>query len=854
MDVGFEKNYIPRRLYMRLKSIYENRITILAAPDGSGKSTYLSEFILRSHPKGFSCRFIRGSRNAEECFSRLCEIITGKRSFIPVSATEQAALSRSFAAAESRENTVVIIDSEYAADMLFNSLRVMSLLSASCKARIVVTAPPLNLLRTMCCRKFGFSVIDESELTLTKEETAEYAALTGVSENCADKVYRLSGGMIMRTRICLYLIGKGCELPQDSADLLSEAFRSILSKEEQIALYTAATFGCFNEELFRELSESKEVSETIGKDLFEPQNLLATAEDVSRHTGLISVNKKTKRIYCHSLFYKMLKDAFNEAPLTLKTRLRKAFAKSYERAGRNFDAFIELYRIGDYENAGRVKSNASPLSLEQICGARDTLLEFVESCPLDCKEIITRYIRLVSLLLLTDKRGAVQKKLKEAAAYISSSEAYSPTEKRALLAYINLHRTHEDFYIIEKMGTHIKRAYELFSGERIEAAPFYSWHMNAPSVFALIHRYSVPVLTEEEQFLRYHKMYTDMIAHGEHICVLYSAEALYFRGELRNSGLSAAAELPLCTEKRSVSARISLIMLSAKVCLFNGRYKEFYAAGKELARIIHTEQTKECRDMARLCLAEIASYFRDMEEEGFFLRCMSDNAVMLNRFQAPFCYFLLAAMDFFTGEYGRVLSRSEKYLQAARDVGNETIEIKMLLLFAAAELKTNASDRAAAVAEQALEKLAGTEVIMPAAEVFIICEGLSDFLMSALPPRYTRYIGAAREAANSAQRGVEVVQTFLLAEVNPPARAEKVTAEYVFALAKEMSAERKRLKLSAREFACAVLAASRYSNAEIASLLNTTEDSVKSCLKRAFAKLNIRSRAQLRSFVPTIKR
>ncbi len=82
------KFYIPPRVYSLLKCIYQERITIVTAPDGYGKSGTVREFVKRSRPDGYSCRFINEAETANDCFEKICKIQLGKEAHIPTTARE----------------------------------------------------------------------------------------------------------------------------------------------------------------------------------------------------------------------------------------------------------------------------------------------------------------------------------------------------------------------------------------------------------------------------------------------------------------------------------------------------------------------------------------------------------------------------------------------------------------------------------------------------------------------------------------------------------------------------------------------------------------------------------------------
>ena len=68
----------------------------------------------------------------------------------------------------------------------------------------------------------------------------------------------------------------------------------------------------------------------------------------------------------------------------------------------------------------------------------------------------------------------------------------------------------------------------------------------------------------------------------------------------------------------------------------------------------------------------------------------------------------------------------------------------------------------------------------------------------------------------------------------------------------EAACSNKKLNITDRAYKYAVLASIGLSNAEIANICSVSEDSVKSSLKRTFAKANIRSRSQLKTIIPPI--
>lgn len=840
--------YIPRRIYERLKSIYRGGVTIVCGEDGCGKSTLLAEFIRRSRGKGRSCRFIRGSTSAEECFGKLCRLVTGKARAIPATDDEERALSAEFERAE-LSDTVIIADDPYAWALVLGGYRAGRVISQHLRAPLVVTASGIGEYQTMMARMFGCGVIEGGELMLSAQETEEYARLSGLNAETARAVFSLTGGVLAYVSAAFELVLRGGELPSERGGLIAELC-GLADARTLGAMYAAASFERISAQFCEELCASAALTEEFGEGFASVESIKAL-HGAPFGLGLIRVDKKERRAFVHPCLKKALRMRFAGVSDDVSREFHQAIARNYLRLDDPYMAFSHFFLCGDFDAAADCPRKPVGLSFEVMLRTSSVLARFMDSCPLSNKAILPRYMRILALLTLTDRREQARQSFAALAAAIKSAPDYSPTERRRMLFAAELMRTYEDLFILEKMGTHIKRAYELFNGRRELYPPFHSWNLYAPSVFALIHRYSLPLSTENEQFSRYHRMYSEMIDHGGHILELYAAECVYFTGNYHRAGALCRRELEACTDPRDLSVRISLLTLEGKAALFGGDYAGFARVCGELSALTHLPHTHEAITMARLCLAALSCAQGEGRTDGFFLRCLSDADITLNRFQAPFSYLIIALMDYAIERYEPLLSCREKYLAAAQAVRNETVEIMLLLLFAAAELMLD-EPSARADTEAAFERLAGTGITAPAAEIMALCPRLAAYAVSELPARFSVFARECAQLSSEYRRGIEAVKTYSLSGGASASPKRTVTAQMVNARAAAFDAVRRSLGLSRREFAYAMLAASHFSNAEICAVYAVGMDAVKSSLKRAFAKLGIRSRGQLRSLVPTI--
>lgn len=836
--------FIPKRIYERLKSIYTARITIVSGGDGCGKSTLLSEFITRSRGRGRSCRFIRESKSAEECFAKLCKIVTGTQSPIPASDEEEQALAEQFSRAET-DGMVIVADDPFAWKLVLGGFRSGQIILNSLRAPLVVTAE-LDVIHRELAQMFGYNVISRDELMLTSAETAQFAALFG-REDCAQRVYELSGGEFMSARLAIELCRRGEPLPENKEQLLRQTLGGI-SRRQLGGLYAAAANERISDSFLRDLCGCRALSEFFGEDF-------AARDDIERLDGavfgLVKINRKSNRAFIHPQLKKALRAMFSEFDANIQKQFHLVCAGESLRCGDCYNAFCHYFLGGDFESAANCPRTSGLLSFNRLLRTNEMLELISAEFPLSIWKILPRYIRVLAQLALTDKRELAREKFRSLVVFLNSTQELNPAARRRMLFCTELMRTYEDLFILEKMGAHIKRAYDLFDGTRETYAPFHSWLLYAPSVFSLIHRCTVPISTEAEQFHRYHKMYCEMIEHGAHVWELYAAECAYFRGDIPRAAALCKKELPRCEGETDVSAKVALLLLYGKTALFGGDYALFAKICGQLAALTHLPSNEEIIGMARICLAELFCIQGEGQIDGFFLRCMSERELKLNRYQQPFCRYLITLMDMTAGRFDEVLKNRKMCLAAAESVRCETVGIKLLLLFAAAELELEQDEQAQIDAREALEKLSMTQIPAPAAEILAVFPRLSE-CFSALPRELLDFAEQCEELSAQFRRGIEIIKTYKMSGGEKLAQKQTITIVMAESRAAAFENERKLLGLTTREFVCAMLAASRFSNEEIAAVCEISLDAVKGALKRTFAKLEIRSRGQLKNFVPTI--
>lgn len=834
-----DRIYIPPRLYERFGCFYSCKASLAAAPAGCGKSTMIREFIARSRADGLSCRYIREAKSAVGCFSALCRIVLGHDAFPPETDREFFYLKQELRSVRA-ENTIVIIDCPFSAEMFLENLRTAELFIQFCPIRLIIVADYVTPTHISAALALGMTVIGEEEFRFTPSETEEFFRYCSIECGEASRIANISDGRAIRLKLCAKLVSLG-RFPQDgSVTALLESYAdAALSTDELGVLICTFRFETISVEYLDMLRSSAVLSEYFGRNAFSADNVISVLKAFEKSTGLCRVNIKTRAVAFHPCIGEFIERRFSALPEKVRGAMRICTARQNMRLERQYFAFCEFFRAGDYVSAAEC-ANSKPISLRDLIGTKDTLTDFVKNCPLTDKTLLQRYLRVLAMLMLTSEKNMLKGYFSRAIDHISKSDDYTVRERRRMLAYAYAMRTYEDFFFIERMGNHIKRAYEYYDGSGSQTSAFYTWNMYVPSLFGLIHNYSQSLSTEREQFGRFHKMYSEILNHGEFILDFYNAEAAYFTGDTETAERIASQVLKLCIGKKYDAPRLIGLLLTGKTAAYYGDYLAFENAEAAIVEILHKTAEREVYTMARLCLALLGIACGNIKYNAFFACCKDRDEIAINRFAAPYYCLITALYCLVIGKTERILGNEVYYFSVADEVRNGTVRHQMLIILAETHFLLGNDDNAAEYAKKALGFIEGTSIFMPAAEVLTRCPHTRKYYRENSPENAT--ILRACAAAEKFMTGADTVMTYKLTRLGSAKNASSAEAP-------QDSARAKQLGLTKHEYDISVLAARALSNEQIAQKLSISIDSVKSCLKRVYAKTGVRSRRGLEALL-----
>lgn len=856
-DIG--SVFIPKRISLLLQSIYTDKVTVICAPDGAGKTTLLRSFISRTRPRGMSVHYITEVESTGRCFSQISEIITGEALSEPFSDKEYLTLRRRFSENKARSGgreLLIAVDCSCSADVLLGNKRTAQLLAECSGAGFVFVCTELHKYHQDLAEKLGFTVIDKTAISMTRDETEEYARRCKITAD-ADAIYRECEGGFLGTRLCFLLAASGEEYSGIStvAKLVRAMFANC-SKRMFGAAAVASIFKGVPSEYCKDLLSFNTITDYFGADLLNEDAVFEELSKLHKIIPLTDMNRRRHTVKLHPILRQAVYRIFKTFPDGVQHDMRICFGREYRREQKDFAAICEFLLAGEYELASEIHNNER-ISYLMIEKSSAVLRNFIMSCPLDCKPAMPRLLRASAMLMRTDLKPVIRERCSEIIKYVNSSRDYAVSERRALLSYAYALMANGDMYELDKMGTNIRRGYDLFRGKRVYDSLAFAWTMYSPTVFFLLHRKGRSVRTETTQFTNYQRMYAEMLDHGKYTELIFTGELKYARGDLNGALELLSRAASLCSGRSNVAARLTAMYCAAKCCLYLGQYERLFDYAGSILRIERTYSSREEGRCARLMTGLLRTLGGgDIDNDAWYAVCADETDPVMNRFTAP--YYAMIKLEFLIsgGDYAAATHRAEEFIETARGADNQAAEIKLRLIVAKAYIETGDWKKAAEYAAEALESAKGDELTAIPAEFFVLCPDFLTQIYTLLPSELQPFADEVQALAMKFLRGVETVRTYEITYMQGESFADSGNHDCPAPLRRLMRSTddlRQQLNLTPQAYAYAILAASGAANDEIGEIFGVSCDSVKSSLKRTYSALGIKKRRELAGKVPKLR-
>lgn len=846
--------FIPKRISALLRNIYRDKVTVICAPDGSGKSTLLRGFTSRTRPDGTSVRFITDADSTGSCFAQICSHIFGKEYSEPVTDRESLTLRQQFEKTYRKNRLLLVVDCDYSQDTLLGNQRTARLLKECSCANFVFLCSSINQYHQKLSEQLGFTLLDRSDISLTREETLEYARRCNIRVNI-DEVFRECEGGFLGTRLCFMLAAQG----QNFCGLTSvgRLFHAVLlnhSARMHGAISIASAFGSVTGEFCCDLRSFNPIAEYFGADLLNADAIFDELVKLRREIPLLDLDLRRRSVRFHPILRQAIYRIFQTFPDSVQHDMRICFGREFRREQKDYYAFCEFFMAGEYELASQIHNNER-ITYSLLIKSQGMLRNFITNCPLTCKPAVPRLLRISAMLMHTDLKPVARERFAEIIRFINSSPDYSPSDRRELLSYAYALRANEDFYVLDKMGASIKRAYDLFKGRCEYESPLFAWTMYSPTVFFLIHRRGYSIHTETAQFTRYQHMYTEMLDHGRFTEIIFAGEAKYAQGDLHGALELLSAAASLCTGTNRVATRLTAMYCAAKCCLYLGDHARFFEYVRAILRTERQYSSREESRCARLIIGLLRTLRGGDHDDIWYAICAEESDPIMNRFTAPYYSMVRAGFLISVGNYESLAEIVPDYLDTAAASGNEAAEIKLRLLGAKALAAVGRWESAVKYAAEALEYARTDGLTSMPAEFHALFPDLLPQIKSLLPQEIQPFADDVMSLSREFLRGVETVRTYEMTYFSNT-REDNFAEHYLVPLKRLVASTdslRQELGLSEMAYSYAIMAVSGVSNKEMSRLFGASCDSIKSSLKRTYSLLGVKNRRGLIGKIPTLK-
>ena len=647
------------------------------------------------------------------------------------------------------------------------------------------------------------------DFTFKPLDIAEYYNLCGfkISKQQVNKLYEYSEGWI--SALYLYMleyIEKGeISKVNDIELLVNETVYEPLSLEIKDFLFSICIFDSFS---------CEQAEYMLGENNNAEQFLTV----LMNNNSFIQYDKYTKKYSLHKIFSDFINNFFEKKSDILKKEIWKKAGEWYAKEKKYLIAEEFFYKAREFDLLLITIEVDKGRSIAKEHKKR--IIKYLMDCPSDVRERhhLAMLIYMLSLFTFNEIK-LFQEMCFEVNRNILKDPNLTSEKRKDYLAEYELIVSFTEYNNIEKMSKHHKKACELTEKVSAILDPDDNWTFGAPSVLYMFYRESGKLSQQIEIMKNAMPYYNKLTSnHGNGAEDVMEAETFFYRLEFEKAEICIHKAIYKLNNNLNSGLKICLIFLKIKMAIFRGDY--LYAV-KELEKVRHDiiEQnlyiyinTIDLCEAYVYCILNQPQMIPDWISQGDF-----DNTTLL--FPAvPALNIIYGNTLLVQNEYTKLIGISESFEQIANIFPNIICNIYNNIYLAVAYHKTFKNKKAIVCLRKALDIAIPDKMYMPFVEN-------ASYIYSVL-----------ENLANDTPYKEEIVIILDLSKKYNEAKDKIIMENF----------SKSKLGLTEKEIETAELAAKGFTNKEIAQKLFISENTVKLRLKNIFAKLNIKSRSELR--------
>ena len=822
------KKYNPKHIYLsdrlrkKFDSIFSSSITIIEAPTGYGKTTFLSEYLSHSDKKYMWFNIDNSDR--EQFFSDFCAKVEGINEDVakklrevgyPTDEHSSSKMANLLMQIEFSKKTVLVLDNyNYIAEKHINS--VIKDLSGKKDFNLIIVL----LTRTISYQE-SFDVLESSkanlitkfDLMLEKKEIDEYFKICGIKleESEIDYLAENTEGWISALYIQLHNFADKGNFAYNIGlnNLVYKTIWRNLSIREQEFLIGVGMFECFS--IRQAIAMSHDISEQ------EIDELLAK-------NGFIEYRPIERRYYIHNIFKIFLKNEFEKLEPVFQKKLYKLAGKWCSSNDDYYMAMTFYIKIGDYDSILDIDWSNSNIINKVIRKNKNIFLDVVLKSTVETKKkYIKNYLFFVFCLFVLNERTYFRNEFELLENLIDEIEFNDAHDKEEFLGEMAYLKALNSFNDLNKMNDcyieafkHLNSPTKMFRGYNLIL-------LGAPSVLDMFHIKEGELLNEVElleKVMPNYYMLTEGNSKG--IESIMKAEALFEQGNLDDAYILSEKAKYMAESRNQIEVLVLVELLKARISLMRA---EFDGVNSYLNNMTEMMESNEENNhvLIDMCKGMISIMYENVDGVPEWLKDSQTIESKVSIVWLGYANVIYGRYLLVTGDYNKLLAISGQMLDIAGIFSNVMYKIHTYIYIALANYYLEKKDKAINMLEQAILLAYKDNIVMPFVSMNAELENLiAKVNMIEDDQKFVDFMHNLKSCFKEYGKGISVIK-----------KASSNTQSY---------------GLTKREYEVAKLAAQRLSNKEIAEILFIAESTVKSNLKIIFSKLSINSRNDLKNF------
>lgn len=821
------KRYNPNKLFFsdrlmnKLKSIYDSNLTLVEAPTGFGKTTSVRN-ILNDSDEAVVWITVE-NEDKDVFYTELCNHIQNidrktavrlKNIGWPEDYETANKIVNALSEMEITDNYIIVFDNfQYISSPYIKSAIFRFLDIAGDNIRVVILTqnikyePAIELIAGN-----NVNYIGKNDLEFTCEDIRMYFRECGIrlEDDEADYLFKYTEGWISAIYLQLlhYVSNNKFEADTGIDKLVCMAIWDKLSVEEQDFLIAISIYDSFS------LKQAFFIgSEDLSQE--EIKNLLSS-------NSFIRYDAKDRKYFTHAILRYYLQSEFDKLDKIVKKRVYERAAKWYEENENYYQALLYYYKIRRYDDIYYMHLSLEDLIPHLTRQNKEMFIKIIASVSFHAKEQnIRRSIIFSFVLFIYNEKDFFKNECEMIRDMIENSKYLRNREKDVLLGenlFINSFLYYND---LNKMCEVYKKSYEYMQSPSTVYCPEFTIIFQNPSVLSCFHSGAGRVEEElskfEETMILYYKITS---GNSKGLEAVMRAEILYNKGNFKDAEILCQKALYMAETRNQVNVYICAMFLMAKMAVFEGGYDNMKYILQSIRKKISASMESDRLFMADLCDGWIYMMLDKSNGMPVWLKNEKTIEEKSSVFTLAVSNVIYAKFLIINNRYEKFLGISGQMLGSTRIYHHLMYEIYLYLYIAVANYRTGNKVKAAKFIDEAVALACKDGFVLPFVEnypyirdIFIPDSDKNEYIgfMNHVHILYKKHEKEFKEILNSYKEDVDY-------------------------------------GLTNRELQIARLAAKRLTNKEIADQLYIAVGTVKSNLKTIFAKLNIKSRSELKNY------